>query len=98
MGAYQRLRRGYLLAALGDAEGAERWYSTIPTPDGYEVPLVAPATLARARLAESEGRTTDAIELYERFARLWADCEPELRPLVEEARQRADSLRAESRG
>lgn len=98
MNAYQRLRRGYLLAASGRPDEADRWYATIPTPDGYEVALVAPATLARARLAESEGRMDDAARLYERFARLWADCEPELRPLVEEARRRAESILSGSTG
>src|SRR5690606_31456478 len=90
---YHRLRQGELLATLGQATVADRWYASIPTSDSYDVVLAAPAVAARARLAESQGRYMEAAGLYERFAELWAACEPELRAAVVDAQLRAAQLR-----
>lgn len=90
--ALDRFHRGYLLAAAGRTTEADRWYAGIPAPDGYEVPLMAPAILARARLAESGGRFTDAIALYRRFAIMWSGGEPGPRSIARDARRRAELL------
>ncbi len=89
----QRLRRGHLLEKQNQRPAARRWYASIPTGNGYDVQLIAPAVAHRARLAEGEGSHAEAAQLYERFAVLWADCEPELRPAVNEALRRAARLR-----
>jgi hypothetical protein len=48
----------------------------------------APAHLRLAEIYEGQGEREKAAEHYARFAELWKDCDPELRPLVEEARRR----------
>jgi tetratricopeptide (TPR) repeat protein len=48
----------------------------------------APAHLRLAEIYEAQGERQKAAEHYARFAELWKDCDPELRPLVEEARRR----------
>ena len=48
----------------------------------------APAHLRLAEIYERRGERQKAREHYARFAELWKDCDPEFRPLVEEARRR----------
>ena len=48
----------------------------------------APAHLRMAQIYERQGDRRKAAEHYARFVELWKDCDPEFRPLVEEARSR----------
>jgi DNA-binding SARP family transcriptional activator/TolB-like protein len=48
----------------------------------------APAHLRLAQIYERQGKRQKATEHYARFIELWKDCDPELRPLVEHAKQR----------
>jgi tetratricopeptide (TPR) repeat protein len=48
----------------------------------------APAHLRLAEIYDQQGERQKAREHYARFAELWKDCDPELRPLVEEAQRR----------
>jgi DNA-binding SARP family transcriptional activator/TolB-like protein len=48
----------------------------------------APAHLRMAQIYERQGERKKASTHYARFAELWKDCDPEFRPLVEEARSR----------
>ena len=48
----------------------------------------APAHLRLAQIYERQGKRQKASEHYARFIELWRNCDPELRPLVEQARQR----------
>jgi hypothetical protein len=41
-----------------------------------------------AQIYERRGDRAKAAEHYGQFIELWKDCDPELRPLVESARQR----------
>jgi hypothetical protein len=45
------------------------------------------------QIYEQKGWDGKAIEAYERFAWLWKDCDPELRPKVERAVAAAARLR-----
>lgn len=56
--------------------------------------LGGPQALGRAHLLEKLGRSTEAIGEYEKLIALWADCDPELRPRVEQAKARVAELRA----
>ncbi len=47
------------------------------------------------RIAQSYdelGETDKAIDYYTRFIDLWAECDPEFQPLVDESRDRLDAL------
>ncbi len=55
----------------------------------------APAALDRARLFERSGDRDLAIEEYQRFTSAWSDCEPKLRPTLEDARRHLAALRAQ---
>lgn len=58
---------------------------------------VAPAHFRRAMLYEPLGEPAKAVEHYDRFARLWRDRDPELRPMVDSARARLAALGVASR-
>jgi hypothetical protein len=74
-----------LLWARGRDREAERyvdWYNpTVPI-----VVLNTALTLQAGRVAERLGNQEKAIASYRRFARAWAYADPQLQPMVEEAR------------
>lgn len=86
--ADERFVRGSLLAAVRADTAALRWLETFPDASGYDLVYLAPAHLARAQLHERRGERAAAVAEYRRFIRLWKDCDPELRPLVDEALRR----------
>ena len=90
--ADERFLRAELLREAGREAEALRWYETFPDPSGYDLIYAAPAHLARARVHERRGERAAAADQYRRFAALWADCDPELRPLVDDARRRLAAL------
>jgi tetratricopeptide (TPR) repeat protein len=87
----------YLMAELLDAVGRSRealgWFASLGKLQAYEIAYVAPAHLRRAQIHERLGEPEEAAEHYARFVELWQDCDPELRPLVEEAEARLAQLR-----
>ncbi|UCC84336.1 MAG: hypothetical protein JSW46_05240 [Gemmatimonadota bacterium] len=86
----------YLMAELLDAVGRSRealgWFASLGGLQAYEIAYVAPAHLRRAQVHERLGEPEEAAEHYARFIELWQDCDPELRPLVEEAERRLVAL------
>jgi tetratricopeptide (TPR) repeat protein len=86
----------YLLAELLDAAGRSRealgWLASLGDLQAYEIAYVAPAYLRRAQIHERLGEPDEAAEHFARFIELWRDCDPELRPLVEEAERRLAAL------
>lgn len=86
-----RFQRAELLQALGRYEEALNWYNTTVyyPPDWL---LLAPNYLKRAEVYEKIGQRENAIEQYLRFIRLWEDCDPELRPIVDDAQRKLTSL------
>ena len=80
--------RGDVLFELGRYREALRWfgtYSLAPYPFGY-------AWYRQGRTYEELGETDRAAELYENFVRRWAEADPDLQPLVVDARQRLKAL------
>lgn len=86
--ADERFARGSILAALRADSAALRWLETFPDASGYDLIYLAPAHLARAQLHERRGEQAAAAAEYRRFIALWKDCDPELRPLVDEAKRK----------
>jgi hypothetical protein len=79
----------HALAPLLWARGRDR--EAEPYLDFYnptvDVPVLEIAlTLQAARVAERLGNREKAIAKYRRFARAWADADPRLQPMVEEAK------------
>lgn len=90
--AYERFLIGESLAALGRRTDAIRWFATFPEPAAYDLIYLAPSHLRRAEIFDRLGDRAAAIRHYARFIELWLDCDPELRPMVEEARRRLAEL------
>jgi hypothetical protein len=63
-----------------------------PSDDRFPIYL-APAHLREGEIYEKLGRPAQAADHYARFIELWKDCDPELRPTMEEARRRLARLR-----
>jgi DNA-binding SARP family transcriptional activator/TolB-like protein len=82
---YEQFVRAELLHALGREEEAIQAYRGIAD---YLFHGGAPAHLRLAELYERRREPQKAAAHYARFVELWKDCDPEFRPLVEEARRR----------
>ncbi len=81
-GRHDEAREMYARSLDGTAMTEVRWY-----------PIWSLDALERmGRLADEAGDTARALEAYRRFAELWADADPELRPRVERARARIAAL------
>ena len=82
---YQQFVRAELLHAVGRDGEALRAYRGIAD---WLFHSGAPAHLRLAQIYERRGEPQKAGAHYARFAELWKDSDPELRPLVEAARRR----------
>ena len=83
--SFARFLRARALQAMGRGEEAERWYQALSaTP--FETAFRGPVLLHRAEIREAAGDTKGAARLYGEFVELWKDADPELQPMVEEAR------------
>ena len=89
---HARYLRAELLQKLDRDAEARRWFIAgfVDTPN--ELAFLAPVTLHRAQLAERGRDTVEAVDAYALFLRLWAGCDPELRPTVDEARRHLTAL------
>jgi tetratricopeptide (TPR) repeat protein len=76
-----RYLMGKWLLEEGDPQQAERYLSST-----IALPPFTPAFLYLGKAHEALGRPDEARLDYERFLRYWEDCDPELRPLLDEAR------------
>lgn len=92
------LLRGYVHEVYGDpatAIASYEAYLAAPFFDGgnYLLHIFASSTHERlARLYDQQNDPERAVEHYLRFAELWADADPALRPRVERSRARAAEL------
>ena len=91
----ERFRRAELLDTLGRPRDALPWYGSFAQFSAYGVIYVAPGLLRSAQLSERLQQPAQAAERYARFITLWKDCDPEFRPLVEDARARLARLTKE---
>jgi tetratricopeptide (TPR) repeat protein len=85
-GSRERYRRAGLEASHGDAGQAIALFSGFEGFSGYALIYAAPSHLRRAELYERLGDRSAAASHYARFLKLWKDCDPEFRPLLDSAR------------
>lgn len=88
----ERILLAQLLSAAGRLPEAVRWFGSVEQTNLQSLPWAAPAHLARAELLERMARPDEALAEYGRVVELLRDCDPELRPTLEEARRRAAQL------
>ncbi len=79
--------------ALGRDDEALGWYRGMGEIFPYDLIYVAPSQLRQAEIHASAGRIAEAVKHYERFIELWSGADPELMPVVEDARRRVAALR-----
>jgi len=85
-----------LQAALGDAYRIERALLEEPLHDfGNSTPTEGLWALERGRVNERLGKTDKALEAYSFVAAVWRNADPELQPLVQEAKEGLQRLSGE---
>jgi tetratricopeptide (TPR) repeat protein len=82
---HDRFVRAELLHQQGRHEEALGWYTPAFSYGGHPFAF---AHLRMAEIREYQGDIDAAIEHYDLFTRFWKDCDPELRPVVEDAKAR----------
>lgn len=92
-----RYRRGQLLTRAGKYDEALNWFASFTDPYVEDIVMEAPGELASAQLELQRGNDRMAALHYRRFAELWRNANPELQPMVEEARQHAQMLEMNAR-
>jgi tetratricopeptide (TPR) repeat protein len=92
----ERLRYAEALERLGRLDEALSWYGSFSSNSIFDLVYVVPSHLHRARIAERLGQRDEAVRHYQRVVALWQGADPELQPLVEEARGRLGELSASS--
>ena len=90
---HQRFMRAELLRRPGRGEEALGWYESLPTITPFGLVYLAISHFRRGEIYESLGQEEQAVEHYSRFIELWRDCDPELQPLVEDAKEKLSELR-----
>ena len=88
-----RFYRAELLRRLGRGDEARGWYGSIAERATYELVYLAPSRLQLAKLAEARGADDEARRHYQRFIDTWQAADPELAPLVDDARKALVRLR-----
>jgi tetratricopeptide (TPR) repeat protein len=83
---HARYLRAAALTAVGRDEEALRWLETGFQGVPNEFVYLAPLYRHRAEIHERLGQRARAVERYARFVELWGDCDPAMRPAVNEAR------------
>jgi len=89
---HARYLRAEVLYALGRDREALRWWETAFVGTPAELVYLAPSHLRQAQLYERLGDREKAAAHYGQFIRLWKECDPGLRHLVDEARARLTQL------
>ncbi len=88
-----RFVRAEILFEQGRHEDALGWYGSLFDGDQWWGAVhLGISTVRSAEIAEAAGNTAEAVRLYGKFLDLWKNAEPELQPLVEDARRRMDQL------
>ncbi len=82
----ERFLRAEAFEASGRRQEALQTYDSFDLYSIYDLIYLGPARLARARILDQLGRQEEAVAEYAGFVDLWRNCDPELQPLVHEAR------------
>jgi tetratricopeptide (TPR) repeat protein len=90
--ALDRYYRAELLRRLGRSDEARGWYASMAQRATYELPYLAPSHLQLATLAEARGDVDEARRRYRSFVAAWQAADPELTPLVDDARSHLAKL------
>jgi tetratricopeptide (TPR) repeat protein len=90
----ERFAYASLLEASGRLEDAALWYGSFSASSIFDLVFLAPSYLRRGAIAERRGRPAEARRHYEAALKLWAGCDPELRPLADTARMHLAALGA----
>jgi tetratricopeptide (TPR) repeat protein len=90
---YERYLRFAALHDLGRSGEALRWQESFEPIWGLQAVYRAPLYRLRGEIYESLGDREKALEQYARFVEIWKNCDPPLRPAVEEVEARIARLR-----
>ncbi|HEV8455420.1 MAG TPA: tetratricopeptide repeat protein, partial [Gemmatimonadales bacterium] len=90
--AYDRYFRAELLERVKREDEALGWFRSIAERAAYELVYLAPSHLRQAEIYDRRGQRDLAVQHYRRFIELWGDADPELQPVVAEARSRLAEL------
>jgi len=90
--AFERWMRADVLGRLGHRSEALDWYAGLGLYLGEELAYLPGSRLRMGEIYQQLGDTTAAVEQYARVVRLWSNCDPELRPLVSDVRERLAML------
>lgn len=88
-----RFMRGQLLEAAGRPGEADGWYGSFGDLAQWDMALLAPGALARARFAQQRGDHAAAAHFYGRVLKFWENADPEVQPLVAHARSQIAQLK-----
>jgi len=87
-------------AKLGQADSARAYYERYLATNGIyrvygDASYLASTYQALGELAEARGDRKQAVEYYEKLIDLWKTADPDLQPIVKDARQRVTRLTSE---
>lgn len=88
----ERMLRAETLFRAGKFADAERWYASFPEFFGNDFPILAISQLRLGEIYDRLRRREEAVAAYSRFLEMWADCDIEYRPLLEQTRRRLIAL------
>ncbi len=93
--AAERFLVGTLLAESGRPDDAREWLGSMQGFAMFDRTLEAPAAWRIGQLFERQGQPDSAAAYYARVVDLWRDADPELQPMVADARARLAALRGD---
>ena len=73
---------------------AAQWFDNLDEAVISGAPHIAYILLRRAQIADARNESEKARDLYARFLKLWDKPDPELQPVVNQARNRLAALQA----
>ena len=93
--SFERFARAELLFRLGRWRDALPWYASLAEISIDGLIYAAPARQRQGEIYEQLGERRAAAAHYARFLELWRDADPELAPVVRQARARLLALNAD---
>jgi serine/threonine protein kinase/tetratricopeptide (TPR) repeat protein len=90
--AYERFARAEVLYELGRYPEALRWFDHLVESSVFEFVYLPLSQFWRAEIRNRLGDSKNAAASYRAFIDLWKDCDPELQPMVDLARQRLEGI------